>query len=228
MAAKKYTGTSEEVIVEKAKDFWERYNRQVMIVSAVIILLAGGYFGYKNFVSKPRESKAIEDMFRAEEYFKIDSLNLALNGDGQYPGFLKIIDKYGGTKAGNMARFYAGSCYVKMGENANAIKHLKKFSTRAKQVQARAYKLLADAYADEGKNPDALSYYKKAARHFEDDRQFSSEALFLGAYFADKVMNNRKEAVALYKEVMTKYPGTARATDAEKYLAQSGVYSIDN
>lgn len=228
MAAKKYTGTSEEVIIEKAKDFWERYNKHLIIAALAVILLVGGFYGYKNLIQKPKEAKAIDEMFRAEEYFRMDSLNLALNGDGQFPGFLKIIDKYGGTQAGNLARYYAGVCYVKMGDNANAIKNLKKFSTSARQVQARAYKLLADAYADEGKHSDALRYYKKAARHFEDDRMFASEALFLGAYLADKVLNDRKEAISLYKEVITKYPGTTRATDAEKYLAQAGVYNFNN
>jgi tetratricopeptide (TPR) repeat protein len=227
MAEKKHTGTSEEVIIERAKDFWAKYNKPVMIVSVVIILLAGGYFGYKNFILKPKESKASEDMFRAEEYYRNDSLNLALNGDGQYPGFLKIIDKYGGTKPGKLARFYAGVCYVKMGDNANAIKHLKKFSSRSKQIQARAYKLLGDAYADSEKYSDALDYYKKAAYHFEEDKASSSEALFLAAYLADKAMKDQKQAIELYKELLEKFPGTARVNDAEKYLAQLGVYNTE-
>ncbi len=44
-------------------------------------------------------------MFKAEEYYRMDSLNLALNGDGQNLGFLKVIDRYGGTDAGNLADF---------------------------------------------------------------------------------------------------------------------------
>jgi len=227
MAEKKYTGTSEEVMLEKAKDFWAKYNKPVMIVSVAVILLVGGYYGYRNFILKPKESKAVEDMFRAEEYYRMDSCNLALNGDGQYPGFLKVIDKYGGTKSANEARFYAGVCYLKMGDNANAIKYLKKFSTSAKQVQARAYKLLADAYADTEKNADALKYYKKAAHHFEEDKTTSSEALFLGAYLADRVMKDQKQAKALYEEIIEKFPGTARASDARKYLAQMGVYNTE-
>ncbi len=227
MAEKKYTGTSEEVIIEKAKDFWARYNKPVMIVSVAIILLVGGYYGYKEFIVKPKENKAVEEMFRAEEYYRMDSCNLALNGDGQYSGFLKIIDKYSGTKSANIARFYAGVCYVKMGDNVNAIKYLKKFSSRSEQVQARAYKLLGDAYADSEKYSDALSYYKKAAHHFEEDKAASSEALFLAAYLADKVMKDQKQAIDLYKELLEKFPGTARVKYAEKYLAQLGVYNTE-
>ena len=44
--------------------------------------------------------EAQTDMFMAELYFQKDSFNLALNGDGQYLGFLDIADDYSSTKAG--------------------------------------------------------------------------------------------------------------------------------
>jgi len=214
-------------VIAKAKDFWNRNSKIILIIGAALVVLVGGFWGYKNFVQGPNEEKAIEAMFKAEDYYRQDSVRLALNGDGQYQGFLKIIDKYGGTKAGNLARFYAGSCYLKLDDNANAIKHLKKFETDAKQIQQRAYKLLGDAYADMGKNSDAFDYYKKAARHFEKDETNSAEALFMAAYFADRVLKNQKEAIELFKELKEKYPNTQHGADADTYLAQLGVYNVN-
>jgi tetratricopeptide (TPR) repeat protein len=216
-----------EVIIEKAKDFWTKFSKPLMIVSTVIILAVGGWYGYQNFVKKPKEAKAVEAMFKAQEYFGLDSMNLALNGDGQYDGFIKIINKFGGTDAANSAHYYAGVCYIKLNDNENAIKHLKKFSTGAKAVQARAYKLLGDAYADLGKNADALSYYKKAARHFEEDDANAAEYLLYAAYLADRTIKDPKEATALYKEIKEKFPKSSQATDADNYLAQMGVYNVN-
>ena len=218
----------DEQVIAKAKDFWEKYNKPLMIVSTIIILAVGGYYIYQNFVKKPKELKAADVIFKAEEYYRMDSVNLALNGDGQNWGFLKVIDKYGGTDAGNLASFYAGSCYIKLNENEKAIKYLKKFSGDSKPIQARAYKLLGDAYADLGKNSDALSYYKKAAAHFETDETSSADYLFTAAYFADRVVKNPKEAIALYKELKEKFPKTQQALDADNYLAQLGVYNTTN
>lgn len=219
---------SGEVIVAKAKDFWERYSKPLMIVSVVIILGVGGWYGYQSFVKKPKETKAAEVMFKAEEYFRTDSIQLALNGDGQNWGFLRVIDKYGGTDAGNLARFYAGACYIKLNENQKAIDQLKKFSTSSKPIQARAYKLMADAYADLGKNKEAFDYYKKAGHHFTDDEINSAEALFMGAYLAMRSLNDTKAAIELFKEIKEKYPRTDFARDADNYLAQMGVYSTEN
>jgi len=219
---------SSEVVIAKAKSFWDKYSKPLMIVSTLIILVIGGWYLYQNFFQKPKEAKAIEAMFRAEEYYRLDSVNLALNGDGQNLGFVKIVDKFGGTKAGKLASFYAGSCYLKLNDYEKAVKYLKKFSSSSDLVQARAYKLLGDAYADWGKNDEALSNYKKAGRHFEKDEANSPEYLFAAAYFADKVMKNQKEAISLYKELKEKYPRSQQAFDADNYLAQLGVYSTEN
>ena len=214
-----------QVVVDRAKDFWGRYSRPILLASVAVIVLCGGYLAYKYLVKQPQEEKAVEAMFKAEEYYRADSLNPALNGDGINPGFLKVIDKYGSTKAGNLAKFYAGDILLKQGKFDNAIKYLKDFSTDAKQVQARAYKLLGDAYAESGKNGDALDAYKKAAHYFEEDDVNSSEYLFIAAYFADRVAKNQKEAVDLFKELKNKYPRTEKGFEAEKFLAQLGVYS---
>jgi tetratricopeptide (TPR) repeat protein len=229
MADKKlgHEGDKAELILAKAKDFWTRNSKIISIVFVVVLLGTGGYFIYKNYVQKPREEKAVDAVFKAEEYYRMDSLNLALKGDGQYQGFLKVIDKYGSTDAGNLACFYAGVCYLKLDDNANAIKYLKKFSTSSKPVKARVYKLLGDASADLAKNSDAVDYYKKSARVFEEDETNSAEALFLAAYLTDRVLKNQKEAIELYKELKEKFPRTPRGFDADNYLAQLGVYNVN-
>lgn len=215
----------EKITTERANDFWGRYSKIILIASVAIIVLCGGYLAYKYLVKGPKEEKAAEAIFKAEEYYRLDSLKPALNGDGINAGFLKIISNYGGTKAGNLAKFYAGDIYLKTGDFNNAVKYLKDFSTDAKQIQARAYKLLGDAYAEQGKNADALDNYKKAAHHFEKDDANSSEYLFMAAYFADRVLKNKETAIDLFKELKEKFPRTEKGFEAEKYLAQLGIYS---
>ena len=76
-------------IIAKAKDFWTRYQKQITIVLAVVVLAVGGWYVYKNFIVKPKEEKAVDAMFKAEEYYRMDSCKLALNGDGINCGFCK-------------------------------------------------------------------------------------------------------------------------------------------
>ncbi len=218
---------SGQVAIAKAKDFWTRNSKVILGIGAALLVAVGGFWGYRQFVKNPKEEKAVDALFKAEDYYRKDSVNLALNGDGQYMGFLKVADKFSGTDAGNLANFYAGSCYIKLDDNVNAVKFLKKFSTNSKPIQQRAYKLLGDAYADQGNSKEALSYYKKAARHFEEDKVNAAEALFMAAYLADRVIKDPKEATSLYKELKEKYPQTTQGMQADNYLAQLGVYNVN-
>jgi hypothetical protein len=52
-------------------------------------------------------------MMLAQQQFEKDSFQLALtNPGGGYSGFLDIIDSYSGTKTANLAKYYAGICYL--------------------------------------------------------------------------------------------------------------------
>ena len=219
--------THNDDVIDRAKDFWSRSGKTILIALGAVVVLVGGFLAYKNFVVGPKEQKANDAIFRAQEYFGQDSLDKALNGDGQSLGFEKIIGQYGSTKAGELAKFYAGAIHLKKGAFDKAVNFLKDFSTDAPQIQARAYKLLGDAYAEQGKGKDAVEQYKKAATTFEEDETAASEALFMAAYLSDRVLNDKTAAVDLYKQIKSKYSQTQWGYEADKYLAQAGVYNVD-
>ena len=81
--------------VDKWKHFQDNY-RKANPASAlrIVLLVIVGYFGYKQFIQDPKEKQAAEAMFRAEDYFRMDSVRLALNGDAVNAGFVKIISRY--------------------------------------------------------------------------------------------------------------------------------------
>src|SRR5436189_1553527 len=81
---------------DRLKGFWQKNSRNILIVLVAVLAIVGGYAAYKYFVAAPKEQKANEALFRAETYFRADSLQLALNGDALNPGFIKIIDKFSG------------------------------------------------------------------------------------------------------------------------------------
>ena len=222
MSDKKSQELETEEVLVRAKGFWEKNSKNILIASSAIIILVGGYLAYKYFFQLPAETKAQEEIFRAEENFRKDSLALALNGDATTPGFLKIIQKHGGTKTANIAKLYAGECYLHLGEYDNAIKYLKDFSANgASQVEAKKEGLLGDAYSELKKNEEAISHYRKAGTLFPDDQAISSEYLFRAALLLEMSGKN-KEAIELYEQVKEKYPRTEKGFVVDKYLARLG------
>ncbi|MBS1946392.1 MAG: tetratricopeptide repeat protein [Bacteroidetes bacterium] len=213
---------TERNVVTEVEQFWQKKGKAISYGIAVVVVLIIGYLGYKNYIVEPREQKASEAMFHAEEYYRMDSVKLALNGDNVNAGFVKVISKYGGTKAANLSAFYAGSCYLKLGDFNNAVKYLKAFSTPVQQLQARAYGLLGDAYSELSKKEEAVDEYKKAGTYFEQDELLSPEYLFRAGYLLES-MGKNKEAIELYQKIKDRYPTSPQGADIDKYLARLGI-----
>jgi TolA-binding protein len=208
--------------IKQAKDFWGRFSKPITYIGGLVILLAGGYLVYKNFFVGPKETKGNEAISSAQQYFAQDSLDLALNGDGSAAGFLKIAKTYSGTKAANLAHYYAGAIYLRKEDYNNAIKHLEDFSTDATQVQSAAWRMLGDAYMSTDKKEKGASYYEKAGTLNDKDEYTSSDNLYRAA-MAYEVAGKKEKATELLKALKEKYPKSTAAGQAEKYLARLGV-----
>ncbi len=221
MSAKTHPEPEVEII-DKARGFWEKNSKSILIVSIAVIVIAGGYLGYKYLVQIPNETKAQEAIYKAETNFRKDSISLALNGDASTPGFLKVIKNYGGTKSGNLARLYAGESYLHLGDYKNAIKYLEEFDANgAKQIEARVQGMLGDANSELKQTDKAIEHYKKAGALFPDDALLSSEYLFRAGLLLETA-GKTKEAVEVYKQIKEKFPRTERGFTIDKYLARLG------
>ena len=213
--------SSEEKVVETARHFWDRNSKFIIYVIVGLVLVVGGYFAYTNFVVAPEEKKAEDLIWKAQDFYKVDSFAKALNGDGQTAGFLRVISRHGGTKSGNLAKFYAGSCYLELGDFNNAVKYLKDFETDQPALKVRGYGLLGDAYSELGKKQEAVDNYTKAGNAWADDDVNAPEYLFRAALL-NQELGKTKEAVALLKQIRDKYPASARAGEVDKYLGKMG------
>lgn len=215
-------GDQENQALTRALGFWEKYSKAIIYGGIALIVIIGGYYAFDNFYKGPREEKAADAIFHAQRYFGQDSLSLALNGDGQHAGFEKVASNYSGTQAGNLAKFYAGVCALQLGDANKAVKYLSDFSTDAREIQTIAYARLADAYAELGKNDDALKFYEKAANHYPEHDGLSADNFFRAGMLAE-TMGKEDKAAAFYKVIKAKYPRTDKGYQIDKYLARVGV-----
>lgn len=222
---KEITVSDSEVALRKMQSSFEKNQKVIIGAIVAVLVLVGGYFGYKYLVQAPNEEKAASALFSAERWFEVDSLNYTLNGDGQHLGALAVIKKYDGTKAGNLARYYAGMSYLRTGDATNAIKQLEKFDGSGTPLQFLAYGALGDAYMDNKNTDKGVEFYKKAAGNEKDN--FISPLYLFRAALASEVSGKTEEAKKLYLEVKNKYPYSQQAREVDKYLARLGELTID-
>jgi tetratricopeptide (TPR) repeat protein len=178
-------------------------------VFLIISALVGGKY-YLNYQDKEAQAA----MFQAQFYFESDSLNKALNGDGNNLGFLEIIDNYPFTKSSALASLYAGIIYLKQEKYDEAIEYLKKYNNNDLILQSRAYCLIGDAYMEMGEFNEACTYYEKAA-NYKPNKQFTPEYLMKWALALER-LERKKEALRCYEKVIVKYPNSTKANDAKR------------
>ncbi len=208
-----------EQALSKTESFFEKNQKIIMIAVAAVFLIVLGVLGYTKFISGPRELKANDELFMAQRYFEMDSLDLALNGDGQNAGMLEVISNYGSTKAGNLANYYAGICYLKKGEFQKAIDHLEDFSSKEILPASMALGAIADAKLELGKTDEAIELYKKAATTYSNE--FTSPMLLMKAATALELKTNYAEAIKVYEDLKLKYPRSNEGRDADKYIERA-------
>src|SRR5690606_30803195 len=149
------------------EEFVEKNKNIIFIAIGFVVVFVLGYLGYKEFIAKPKQLEAMNDMFQAQKYFneavngvEKDSLfHLALKGGEGKFGFLDIIEEYSGTPAANLASYYAGTSYLRLKDYKNAIEHLGNFKSDDEILAPLAKGNIGDAFVQLNQAEDALDYY---------------------------------------------------------------------
>ncbi len=195
--------------------FFENHQKGIIIgFCALIVVCALGWI-FKTQYIEPNKQEAQAEIFQAQYYFEADSFALALNGDGTNAGFLSVIDEYSSTPAGKLACYYAGVCYLNLGEFENAKKYLSDFSSDDEILNTNAIILIGDAEVELGNDDAAVSQFKKAAA--KENKVASPVALEKLGNLYEK-LGKADEAIAAYQQIKDDYPQSPVAMGIEKYI----------
>lgn len=209
----------------KSEQWVEKNSKPLFAGLLIVALVILGYLGYNKYIQEPKEKEAADELAYPKSFFDqaqnnaiaVDSLyNLALNGaDGKY-GLLDIIDNYGSTNAGNLAKYMAGISYLKMDDYENAITHLGDFSTDDEILGALAKGNIGDAFSEINQPEDALDYYIKAANFKSND--FTSPMYFFKAGNIAMDLGNYKRAEELFTKIKENYPKSDEGLKIDIYI----------
>lgn len=215
-----------EVVIESAIGRTETFimtnGKSLLTALVVVVVVVAGFFGYKYLIAAPRAEKAAAMMFVAEQQFAADSFALALQGDGNAAGFLEVIEQYGSTAPGNLAKHYAGICYLNMGNYEEALSYLKKFSAPkgipGAVLAAQNLGLQGDALAQLEKFADAVALYEKAVAASNNNLTAPYYLKKAGQMY-EKLGDNAK-ALAAYKRIEAEYAVSMEGRDIQKYIGR--------
>ena len=205
--------------ISKTEHFVDQNKKSLSIIVGAIVLAVGGYFYYQYSYVAGKEKEASAVMFHAEEFFRNDSLNLAINGDGNNPGFDEIINSYGVSPSANLAHLYLGMAYLKQKKYDEAIETLKGYNPNDLITPSLALGAIGDAYIEKNEVDEAISYYKKATKEMPNN--FTTPILMMKLAGALESKGNYKDSKEVYTKLKNDFPSSQEAAQVEKYIARA-------
>ncbi|MVN76249.1 tetratricopeptide repeat protein [Hymenobacter sp. HMF4947] len=199
-----------------SEDFVRRNRNLLLGILVAVVAAVAGALGY-NYWRTEQNEQGQTALYRAVDYWEADSLDKATKGDGKHPGLDKVATEYSGTKAGNLAAFYAGVAALKQGKFQDAYNYLDKFSSSDYLVQSRAYSLMGDAQLELNKPKEAADLYAKAADH--NANEYFSPGYVLKEGIALEAAKDNAGAVKAYDRIINDYPSSQEVAEARQRKA---------
>ena len=213
----------------KTEEWVAKNQKYIFVIIGAAALVILGYLGYEEFIQEPKEAEAANEMFQAQQYFdnalnassaQSDSLyNLALTGGQGKFGFEDIIENYGGTKAGNLANYYAGMAYLNTNQYDKAIDRLEDFKSDDEILAPLAKGAIGDAFMQIDQPENALDFYKEAAKM--RDNSFTTPKFLMKAAVVAIKLGEGSTAEEYLTRIKNEYPDAPEANQVAVYLGQA-------
>ena len=209
--------------VEEALSKTEQYifdnQKSLLTILVAIVGLIAMFSVYQNFYIVPLEKEAQTEMYLAELAFQKDSFELALNGaDLQFSGFVDLSSDYSSTKAGMLANYYAGLCYLNLADYNNAIDYFDSFTSDDIILSSLAYGCTGDAYLELGDTDNALKSYRDAT---SSNNSFTSPKYLMKMAMVHEMNEDYSSSLEIYNKIKSDYKDSREAKTIEKFIARA-------
>jgi predicted negative regulator of RcsB-dependent stress response len=206
----------------QAENFFEKNSKMVVMAIIAIFAIAIVVFGYKKLISEPRMNKAQEMLYEAQYLFEAATpdYSLALNGDESTPGFAEVAEQYGNTPAGNLAKMYAASCALRLGELDAAQEYINSYKSvkgiPGSMINALSEGIKGDIAVEKEEYAKAAACFEKAAEASIND--FTTPMYLRKAAQAYRKVGDNAASEKCLNIIKNKYPGSSDAREAEKFI----------
>ncbi|WP_034044461.1 tetratricopeptide repeat protein [Wocania ichthyoenteri] len=213
----------------KTEAFVAKNQKYIFIIIGIVAAVVLGSLAYKEYIAKPKQLNAMNDMFQAQKYFdqavngvaKDSLFNLALNGGEGKFGMLDIIEEYSGTPSANLASYYAGTAYLKLKDYKNAVEHLSNFKSDDEILAALAKGNIGDAFVQLDQKEDALSYYEQAAKL--RNNEYTTPMYLHKAGIIALDLGKADKALAFFKTIKEDYSNSTEAANVDVFIGKAQV-----
>ena len=201
------------------QEFFEEHQQKIIIGAGAIAVIVLAILWYSSKVTEDN-LLAAGDLSKIVSIYEQGQYQKAIDGEPgtQLNGLTNIVENYGSTEQGELAKIYLANSYYSTGDFENAMKYYSDYSGSSKLHKASSYAGQATCYEQMGNFEDAANYYKKAANTYKVDSQTANYLLCAGIDFIKA--GRTEEAKSVLELVKKDFNTTSAAREVDKYLSQ--------
>jgi tetratricopeptide (TPR) repeat protein len=205
--------------IANATDFFEKNKQTIGYALIGVVALIAGTWWYTSRQATNNETASAK-LGSVFSYVDNNQYQIAIDGvpERKITGLKSIVEEYGGTDAGNMARFYLANAYFQLGKYDDALKHFEDFSAKESYLAVSRLAGIAGCYEAKGDYENAAENYEKASVGYSKDVDAAANMNSAASNFL--LAGKKERALELFKKLKKEYPTTQFARDADRYIAQ--------
>lgn len=202
----------------KTLEFYEKFQTKIIIVVGVVAVVILAMVLYSNKLEQDNLT-ATTQLSRVISLYESGSYQEAIDGTPgtDVVGLKQIVDEYGSTEQGEVAKIYLANSLVYLEKIDEALEVYNDYSGSNNLFKAAALAGKAGCYASKGEFEKAADYYEDAANVSETNASNPDYLLKAGINYIE--VDNNEKAKTVLERIKKDYSSTIYLTSADRYLA---------
>ncbi len=185
-------------------------NKKNLLWGAIAIVAVVAIVSLWNWYSNRKDTDAQNEIYTAQFLFDEGKYEEALIA------FEDVIDNYGSTRTGNLAKAYAGLCNKELKNYEAAIGYLKAYSGSDMMIAPAIESALGDCYVETGDYAKGAKCFEKAAS--AADNEAFSPLYLKKAGLAYEKNGDKAAAAKVYMTIKESWLQTPIGQEVDKYI----------
>jgi tetratricopeptide (TPR) repeat protein len=206
----------------KVQAFYDKYKKAISIsVTTVAVVVIAIVVFMKNRADN--NERAVVQLAAVHQLYDTGQFQMAIDGvpERNVVGLKAIVDNFGGTPAGDLARFYLADAYFQLGKYPEALEHFEDCSPSDDLLSASRLAGIAACHEALGNHQEAGNYFERAAAKDQTEGSVAEHLHNAALNYAQS--GDKERALDLFRRIKKNHPTTTYGREADRYITQLSV-----
>jgi tetratricopeptide (TPR) repeat protein len=206
----------------KVQTFYDKHKKAISIgtTTMVVVVIAIVVF-VKNRADN--NERAVVQLAAIHQMYDNGQFQTAIDGvpERNVAGLKVIVDNFGSSRTGELARFYLADAYFQLGKYTEALENFQDCSPSGDLLKSSRLAGIAASHEALGNHKEAGNYFERAAAKDPTEGSMAEHLHNAARNYAQA--GDKERALDLFRRIKKNHPTTTYGREADRYIIQLSV-----